>query len=63
MRARFSAPVVPGETIRTEMWRNVDGNAVFRSRVVERNLVVLDQGIAEIHSDARVVKPYRSAID
>jgi acyl dehydratase len=50
MRARFSAPVVPGETIRTEMWRRVDGNAVFRSRVVERNVVVLDQGVAEIHS-------------
>ncbi len=47
MKARFSAPVFPGETIRTEMWR--DGiTAVFRSRVVERNVVVLDQGTAVV---------------
>jgi acyl dehydratase len=48
MRARFSAPVFPGETIRTEMWRNSDGTAFFRSRVVERDVVVLDQGTASI---------------
>jgi len=44
---RFSAPVYPGETIRTEMWR--DGSVVsFRSRVVERDVVVLNNGKAEI---------------
>jgi acyl dehydratase len=44
---RFSAPVYPGETIRTEMWQ--DGSTVsFRARVVERNLVVLNNGKAEI---------------
>jgi len=48
MRARFSAPVFPGETIRTEMWRNGDGTAFFRSRVVQRDVVVLDQGTASI---------------
>src|SRR3954447_18408523 len=36
MQVRFSAPVFPGETIRTEIWR--DGEAVsFRSRVGERD--------------------------
>ncbi len=40
---RFSAPVFPGETISTEMW--VDGPVVsFRSRVKERNVVVLNNG-------------------
>lgn len=40
---RFSAPVYPGETIRTEIWQ--DGNVVsFRARVVERDIVVLNNG-------------------
>ena len=40
---RFSAPVFPGETIRTEMWR--DGDVVsFRSAVLQRDLVVLNHG-------------------
>jgi len=44
---RFSAPVYPGETIRTEIWR--DGGVVsFRSRVVERDVVVLNNGRAEV---------------
>ena len=47
MALRFSAPVYPGETIRTEMWR--DGNIVsFRARVAERDAVVLNNGRAEI---------------
>jgi acyl dehydratase len=44
---RFSAPVFPGETIRTEMWRR--GNALqFRARVLERDLIVLSHGTAEV---------------
>lgn len=44
---RFSAPVYPGETIRTEMWR--DGGVIsFRARTVERDVVVLNNGRAEI---------------
>ena len=42
---RFSAPVYPGETIATEMWR--DGDTVsFRSRVGDR--VVLNNGYARV---------------
>ncbi len=44
---RFSAPVFPGETIRTEMWRN--GAVVsFRSSVVERDVVAINNGRAEV---------------
>lgn len=44
---RFSSPVYPGETIRTEMW--VDGKVVsFRALAVERNVVVLNNGRAEL---------------
>ena len=45
--ARFSAPVFPGETLRTEMWR--DGEVVsFRSRVVERDVIAVNNGRAEV---------------
>jgi acyl dehydratase len=44
---RFSAPVYPGETIRTEIWREGPGRAAFRSRVVERDIVVLNNGLVE----------------
>jgi len=47
LKVRFSAPVFPGETIRTEIWR--EGDVVsFRSGVVERGMKVLDNGRAEI---------------
>jgi len=47
IKVRFSSPVYPGETIRTEMW--FDGsNVSFRARVVERDVVVLNNGLAEI---------------
>ena len=49
LKLRFSSPVYPGETIRTEMWR--DGSTVsFRSRVLERDVLVLNNGRAEIGS-------------
>jgi acyl dehydratase len=47
MEVRFSAPVYPGETLRTEMWR--EGNVVsFRCLAAERGKVVLSNGRAEI---------------
>lgn len=45
---RFSSPVYPGETIRTEMWEEGGGVVGFRSRVLERDVVVLNNGRAEI---------------
>jgi len=47
MAGRFSAPVYPGETIRTEIWRD-GGMASFRARVVERDVVAIDHGRAEV---------------
>jgi acyl dehydratase len=44
---RFSAPVYPGETIKTEIWRD-GGRISFRARVVERDVVVLNNGLAEV---------------
>ena len=47
LQVRFSAPVYPGETIRTEMWKS-GGVVSFRSRVLERDVVVLSNGRADI---------------
>nr|WP_314074390.1 MaoC/PaaZ C-terminal domain-containing protein [uncultured Roseococcus sp.] len=44
MDLRFSSPVYPGETIRTEIWREA-GGASFRARVVERDVVVVSNGL------------------
>jgi acyl dehydratase len=45
--ARFTAPVYPGETIRTELW--LDGGVVnFRSSVLERGVLVLNNGRAQL---------------
>jgi acyl dehydratase len=47
MSGRFSAPVYPGETIRTEIWR--DGATLgFCARVVERDVIALTNGRAEL---------------
>ena len=47
MACRFSAPVYPGETVRTEIWRDRN-QARFRSSVPARGVVVLTNGQAEI---------------
>jgi acyl dehydratase len=47
MEGRFSAPVYPGETIRTEIWR--DGETVsYRAGVVGRDVTAISNGRAEI---------------
>lgn len=44
---RFSMPVFPGETLRTQVWRS--GNEVaFRTIALERAVTVLDHGTARI---------------
>jgi acyl dehydratase len=47
MDVRFTAPVFPGETIRTELWQ--DGETVsVRATALERGKVVLDNGLCLI---------------
>lgn len=51
LSVRFSAPVFPGETIRTEIWQDSDkdgGIVSFRARVMERDVVAINNGRAEI---------------
>ena len=44
MDLRFSSPVFPGETIRTEIWRE-EGGAAVRAGVVERGKAVVSNGL------------------
>jgi acyl dehydratase len=45
IEARFSRPVFPGETIRTEIWRSLE-RVLFQCRVVDRDALVLSNGLA-----------------
>ena len=45
LSCRFSAPVFPGETIRTDMW-DEGGAVLFRCTAQERDKIVLDLGVA-----------------
>ncbi len=47
MDARFSKPVYPGETIRTNIWLEGPGRASFRAFSVERETMVLNNGYVE----------------
>ncbi|AJZ56993.1 maoC like domain protein [Paraburkholderia fungorum] len=50
IRARFSAPVYPGETLRTELWAS-GGTIHFRVTAVERDVVAISAGMAEVAGD------------
>jgi acyl dehydratase len=49
IEARFSKPVFPGETIRTEMWVERD-HVSFQCRVAARDAIVLSNGLATLRS-------------
>jgi acyl dehydratase len=49
IEARFSKPVFPGETIRTEIWPQGE-RVSFQCRVVGRNDIVLSNGLATLRA-------------
>ena len=50
IRARFAAPMFPGETLRLEMWCGPDNTVWFRGLCKERGREVLSQGHARLRT-------------
>ena len=55
LQGRFSAPVYPGDTIRTEIWQLGEGDFAFRCKAIERDVVVLDNGKATARQGAACI--------
>jgi len=52
IKVRFAAPVFPGETLLTEMWRGDTKNGItdilFQVKVKERDIVIINQAVARV---------------
>ena len=55
IRVRFAATVLPGDTLVTEMWKENDRKIVFRTKVKERDQVVISNAAIEFF--AEIPKP------
>ncbi len=51
IRSRFSDSVFPGETLVTEMWKESDEKVIFRTKVKERDKVVISGGAVELYKE------------
>ncbi|MFO7537177.1 MAG: MaoC family dehydratase, partial [Chloroflexota bacterium] len=48
MQVRFARHVFPGETIITELWQQDSATILLRSKVAERDEVVLSNGVVKL---------------
>ncbi len=51
IKVRFADSVFPGETLKVEMWKESDLKVLIRATVVERNKVVLSNGVVEFYPE------------
>ena len=53
IKVRFAGPVLPGETVVTEMWRDAKSSSIiFQARVKETGKLCISGGSADLYSDA-----------
>ncbi|KAJ1504683.1 hypothetical protein HMI54_006724 [Coelomomyces lativittatus] len=50
IQCRMSSHVLPGETLKTEMWEMGPGKILFQTKLLERNTTVLSHGMVTFHS-------------
>lgn len=50
VQGRFSAPFYPGETLRVELWNTGPGALAFQARAVERDVLVIKDGVVVVRS-------------
>ncbi len=51
IRVRFATPVMPGETLLTEMWKESDTKIIFRTKIKERGVVCISNAAVEFWTE------------
>jgi 3-hydroxyacyl-CoA dehydrogenase/3a,7a,12a-trihydroxy-5b-cholest-24-enoyl-CoA hydratase len=59
IKVRFADPVLPGETLVTEMWKESDTKIVFRVKSKERDKVVISNAAIELFTELPKAKEKR----